>query len=39
MVETPEKEEVTYISFNDLSNSFAVGTNLGFWIYTIEPVF
>lgn len=39
MVETLEKEVATYISFNDLSNSFVVGTNLGFWIYTIEPVF
>ena len=34
-----DKEEVLHISFNNMTNFFTVGTNHGFWIYTMEPSF
>ena len=30
-------EEILHISFNQEQDAFAVGTNLGFYIFSIEP--
>jgi hypothetical protein len=36
-MKSEEREEVFSISFNQNLETFAVGTNQGFWIYSLVP--